>query len=492
MKLQNIAISNGTHDSNGNPVFTTYTAYIDERAGKFLEIYRDDLLYHIDVNLYLRSSSNSNALTKSVREIFLAPRADLFPRPDLTNAILGSERIRYGNGQGTVTEKLIENNRLIAHAEPQNDIINILMEGLTSSAPPGDITQLNDTKRIIDYVFEKPHLLFSILLILRTEAGSQHLFRDAGNVPHRNQLILNMSSNRSSFADKLHSGTQFGIASYFHYGRRIYKSVFDLDVADYIIISISYYPTVTHGNVTYSAITNYYDSRLGDYRYSVYSFHLWRYSLYGGFAGVVGGTNYANNGYELRPECACKALRLQIDAQSQKHFKEAWYAILYFPTAFYILLLYLAMEKQNDKHDRNTIDNALKRLSQIEKEKDSPFYKKVIKRFTDELSERDFFHILKEGISFIQRTKEAVDRSRDPNYQNPLQMLWYYCKRIIVDKTHKEIIKRYRNHAPGSNKIPKLERRLDIVANYIDEKFKSIKSLYDQILQEEQKFFRDL
>jgi hypothetical protein len=490
MKLHNIAISNGTHDINGNPVFTTYTVHlnVNNQCNQDFTINSGDLLHYRTAKLCLKAP-NSSTLVKSVSEIFLAPQANFFPRPDLTIAMLGNKSIQYGNGWGTITEKLIHNNSLVAQAEPQNAITDILMEGLTSSTPPGDITQLRDTQRIIDYVFENPHLLFSVLLILRTEGGSQHIFRDAGNVPHRNQLILNVS--RNNFADKLHSGTQFGIASYHHYHRRIYKSVFDLDVADYIIESISYYPTVTYGNVTYSDIANYYNSRLGGYRYSVYSFHLWRYSLYGGFAGVVRGTNYANNGYELRPECACKALRLQIDAQSQTHFKKAWYAILYFPTAFYILLLYLAMEKQNDKHDRSTIGKALEKLRKIENEKDSPFYKKVIKRFTDELGEDVFFEILRKGISFIQSTKEAVDQSRDPNYQNPLQMLWYYCKRIIVNKTHEEIIKRYREHDPNSDKIPKLKRRLDIVTNYIDEKFKSIKGLYEQMLSKEQEFFRD-
>ena len=494
MKVQNIAISDGTY-SNGKPVVKHYTAYlaINNECNTIFTISTGDLLLHRNAKLCLKTSTDSSALIKGVDEIFLAPRADFFPRPDLTTAISGNRTIKYGNGYGAILEKLIRRGSLAASEDSPNPIMNILQEGLNLSNGPDSIAQLNNIRSIIDYVFSKPHLLFSVLLILRNEAGAQHLFADAGNVPHRNQLILNMSRERVSFVDKLHSGTQFGIASYFHYDRGIYKSVFNLDIADYIIISISYYPTVSHSGVSYDTIRGYYDSRLGDYRYSVYSFHLWRHSLYGGFAGVVRGSGYADNGYTLRPECACKALKLQIDAQTQQEFKEGWYAVLHVPTAFYILLLYLAMEEQNREHNNKTINEALDRLNKIENNQDSVFYKKVIKLFTDEIGEDLFFKILKSGISHIRDMKIVVDRSNYRDYQNPLQMVWNFCKERFLLKTHAQIINRYKSYSSENNeitrKINRLENRINIVTNYIDNKFNSISNLYNRILQEEERFF---
>ncbi len=495
MKLQNLAISNGTY-SNNNPVVDNYTVYLAENnacSSKIFTITYGELLLHIGAKLCLKKSSDSSALIKGIDEIFLAPRADFFPIPGLTKATSGGETIKYGNGRGAVAEELIRNNSLVARHDPQNSITNILMEGLESPNPPNSITELTNIRNIIDYVFSKPPLLFSVLLILRNEAGDQCLFADAGNVPHRNQLILNMSRERELFIDKLHSGTQFGIASYFNYDRKIYKSVFNLDIADYIIISISYYPTVSNSDVSYDTIRNYYDSLLGDYRYSAYSFHLWRHSLYGGFAGVVRGSGYANDGYTLRPECACKALKLQIDAQTQKIFKEGWYAVLHVPTAFYMLLLYLAMEKPNSKHDNKAIEEALTKLNNIQSNINTLFYKKVIKPFTDELGEDSFFQFLKLGIRDIIYMKRLVDRSDYRDYENPLQMVWNFCKVRFLLRTHDKIIDRYRNYLTRdqrfATKVNALERRINIVTNYIDDKFKSIDSLYNTILQKEQRFF---
>ena len=493
MKLQNLAISKGTY-SNNNPVVDNYTVYLAENnacSSKIFTIMHGEILLHIDAKLCLKKSSDLSALIKGIDEIFLAPRADFFPRPDLTTAISGGETIKYGNGYGAVAEELIRDNSLVARHDAQNSITNILMEGLESSNPPNSITELTNIRNIIDYVFSKPHLLFSVLLILRNEAGDQCLFADAGNVPHRNQLILNMS--RELFIDKLHSGTQFGIASYFNYQRGIYKSVFNLDIADYIIISISYYPTVSNSDVRYDTIRNYYDSLLGDYRYSAYSFHLWRHSLYGGFAGVVRGSGYTNDGYKLRPECACKALKLQIDAQTQQIFKEGWYAVLHVPTAFYMLLLYLAMEKPNSKHDNKAIDESLNKLNNIQSNRDNLFYKKVIKTFTDELGETSFFEFLKLGIRDIIDMKRIVDRSNYRDYENPLQMVWNFCKVRFLLRTHEKIIDRYQNYATRNprfaTKVDTLKKRINIVTNYIDDKFKSIGALYNTILQKEQRFF---
>ena len=492
MILQNIAISNG---NSSVKEYTVCLANNNACSNTFFNITYGDLLLHRNAKLCLRNSSASNVLIKGVDEIFLAPRADFFVRPDLT--ILSNSTTKYGNGYGAVTQELIRNNELVASPAPQNSTTNILMEGLEPPNPPASsITELTNIRNIIDYVFSKPHLLYSVLLILRNEGGAQHLFADQGNVPHRNQLILNMVRERELFVNRLHSGTQFGIASYFHYDRGIYKSVFDLDIADYIIISISYYPTVSYSGVTYDTISRYYDSRIGDYRYSVYSFHLWRHSLYGGFAGVVRGSGYADDGYTLRPECACKAMQLQIDAQTQLVFKEGWYAVLYVPTAFYILLLYLAMEAPNSKHDSETINQALRRLSNIENKEDSLFYKKVIKRFTEEIRKELFFQILKSGISYIRDMKLIVDRSNHRDYQNPLQMVWNFCKARFLLDTHASIINRYRSYTDTNNanneatiKINRLKNRLNIVTNYIDNKFKSIGDIYDRILREEQKFF---
>ncbi len=510
MQIQQIAISRGTYSgegSNRKPVVEVYTPYLAMNNGcsKAFTVSTGDLLLHMDAQLCLRSSSDSSVLRTSVNEIFLAPRADFFPRPDLTIAVSGDRRIYYGNGRGAVLEELIKNGRLIAQPEAPNPIMNILMEGLSLPNGPNSIEQLNNIRNIIDYVFSKPHLLLSVLLILRNEADDQHLFADAGNVPHRNQLILNMSPERTSFIDKLHSGTQFGIASYYHYDRQIYKSVLNLDVADYVITSISYYPQVLHSNINhnsiYNSIRNYYDSLLGDYRYSVYSFHLWRHSLYGGFSGVVRGSRYASEGYTLRPECACKALKLQIDAQTQQEFKKGWYAVLHFPTAFYILLLYLAIEKPNSQHDSKTINEALNKLQNIKEDKNSSFYKRVIKRFTDEIGEDFFYESLRRGINDIIAIKRAVERSK---YQNPIQMLWNFCKEYIVIKTHNAIINRLQrysnpNDQNATRKINATKNRINLITEYINNKFNSISSmnnefnsissLYNLILEKEKQFF---
>jgi len=375
MKLEIVGISNGT-GGDGYKTYTTHLA-VGNQCNNIFTINRRDLLKHIDANLCLRSSSDTSVSFSSVKDIFLAPKANFYPRPDLTVAISSGKKVYYGDRKGVVLDKLMGNNGLVVQEERMNPITNILMEGLNSTNTPNSIEHLTNIKSIIDYVFTKPHLLLSVLLILRNEGGAQHIFDDAGNVPHRNQLILNMSPSRINFADKLHSGTQFGIASYFHYGRRIYKSVFDLDIADYIITSISYYPTISQGDIERQNIATYYNSLLNDHRYSVYSFHLWRYSLYGGFAGVLRGTDYANKGYDIRPECACKAMKLQIDAQNQKSFKKGWYAVLHFPTAFYILLLYLAIEVKEppDKHDNKVIKTAIGELRKIKDETGSTFIK---------------------------------------------------------------------------------------------------------------------
>jgi hypothetical protein len=486
MQVQNIAISDGTYRDN-KPVVYTYTAHlaVGNQCNNIFTIESGDLLKHIDANLCLRSSSESSVLFSNVKDIFLAPKANFYPRPDLTMAISSGKKVYYGDGRGVILDRLVDSGRLVAQEESINPITNILMEGLNSTNTLSNIEQLTNIKSIIDYVFTKPHLLLSVLLTLRNEGGAQCLFADAGNVPHRNQLILNMSPSRINFADKLHSGTQFGIASYFQYGRRIYKSVFDLDIADYIIISISYYPTVSQGNIERPDIVNYYDPLLDGYKYSVYSFHLWRHSLYGGFAGTVRGTTYVNDGYTLRPECACKALKLQIDAQQQQHFKEGWYAILYFPTAFYMLLLYLAMEVKEhpDKHNNKVINAAINKLEKIKGETDSTFYKKVIKLFVEELG-NVFFEILRKGIDYLK-----IIANYSKNYKNPLQMLWNYCKGIIVVPTHKGIIDRYKIYAPNSNKIDKLRERTNMLTEYIDNSFESTSGIYTQILREEKKFF---
>jgi hypothetical protein len=111
MILQNIVISNG-----GSSVkkYTVYLATNNTCSGKVFNITYGDLLQHRDAKLCLRDSSASNFLIKGVDDIFLAPRADFFPRPDLTTAISSNSTTKYGNGYGAVTEELIRDNQLVA------------------------------------------------------------------------------------------------------------------------------------------------------------------------------------------------------------------------------------------------------------------------------------------------------------------------------------------------------------------------------------------
>jgi len=290
--LKKVSIRDGTY-SNGEPVVITYNVYDSadsKQPGVFIGA---DLLWSKNLQLYLKRENNINSstITISVTDLFLAPKASFFLVTDMNKANwavqtenglrpVPSKESYYCRGSTPVKSELIRSNSLgnslVAQAPPANPIINLL----------NDSTQV---KQVIDYVFSKPPLLFSVAAILRNEAGDQHLFADAGNAPHPDQLIINQ--NRYNYEDKLHSGTRFGIASYYLYAKRIYKSVFKLDIGDYIVISIAYYPVVNPpetNNVTLSNITDYYNNTIGDYRCSIYSFHLWRHALYGGFVGVAG------------------------------------------------------------------------------------------------------------------------------------------------------------------------------------------------------------
>jgi hypothetical protein len=151
------------------------------------------------------------------------------------------------------------------------------------------------------------------------------------------------------------------------------------------------------------------------------------------------------------------------------------------------------MEKPNSKHDNKAIDEALKKLNNIQSNRDTLFYKKFIKPFTDELGETLFFEFLKSGIRDIIDMKRLVDRSDYRDYENPLQMVWNFCKVRFLLRTHNKIIDRYQNYATRdqrfATKVNALKKRIDIVTNYIDDKFKSIGGLYNTILREELRFF---
>jgi hypothetical protein len=300
--------------------------------------------------------------------------------------------------------------------------------------------------------------------------------------------MINMEINRQRFWDKLHSGTRFGIASYYLYAKRIYKSVFKLDIGDYIVISVAYYPLVKPpetNDVGLSDILSYYNNRIGDYRYSIYSFHLWRHALYGGFAGVAGG-DYYNNGYTLRPECACRAFKLMLDAQQQPEYKKAWYHVLVYPTAFYLLLLFLATTKSNEPHDKVVTEKAINELRIIFKEENNieskiqnEEYKKIVRRFIEEIGKGDLKTIMQEGLTSVWWNSKEV-----PNYDNPIQMLWKYCMNKIVKPVHQK------TKSDISDDV--LSRRMSELEEYINNKIESIKSnseIYRQILQKELQFF---
>jgi len=364
--LEKVSVSNGTYN-NGAPVVIKYNVYNSadsKNPGVFLS---DNLLMSRDLTLYLKqenSSDNSNIVTITVNDLFIAPKASFFLITDMNKACyatktgesisLGSKGPYYCNGRNPVKSELIRGNRLVQQVPEENTITSLL-------------NNLQHVKQVIDYVFSKPPLLFSVGAILRNEAGDQHLFADAGNAPHLHQLVINMESNRQGFWNKLHSGTRFGIASYYLYAKRIYKSVFKLDIGDYIVISIAYYPMVKPpetSHVGISDIFGYYNSRIGDYEHSIYSFHLWRHALYAGFVDAA-SVDYYNNGYKLRPECACRAFKLMLDAQQQPEYKKGWYHVLVYPTAFYLLLLFLATTKPNEPHNKAATEKAIEELRAI-------------------------------------------------------------------------------------------------------------------------------
>jgi len=475
--LKKVAISDGTYITYNNErklvviTYNVYKTYDCKQLGVFV---RADLLWSKDSELYLKpenDSSNSSPIRIKVSDLFFAPKASFFPVTNMTKANWAektkdglspfpSKESSYCRGSNPVKLELIRNNNLVVQAPPANPITNLL----------DDSTQV---KQLIDYVFSKPPLLFSVAAILRNEAGDQHLFADAGNAPHPNQLIINQ--NRQDYKDKLHSGTRFGIASYYLYAKSIYKSVFKLDIGDYIVISIAYYPVVKPSdpnNVGLNDITGYYDNLIGNsenYKCSIYSFHLWRHALYGGFAGVVGG-DYYSNGYKLKPECACKAFKVLLDAQTQPDFKRSWYHVLYYPTAFYLLLLYLATTRSDKPHNKEVVNNAINDLkgifsgSNIEKRIQNDTYKKIIRRFIDEIDVSHLKIIMQEGLTYIHINSNALS-----NYDNPIQMLWKYCMEKIVTKVK-----------PGNS----------VIEGYLNEKIKNTNQTYQQILQRELQFFQ--
>ncbi len=485
--LEQVSISNGTYN-NREPVVITYNVYksLDSKhPGVFV---RDNLLMSRDLTLYLKREDNNgvnNPIITKVSDLFIAPKASFFLVTNMNEArgaTKTGEKInltpltsRYCNGINAVKSELISGNTFVGQVPSENSIANLL-------------NNLQHVKQVIDYVFSKPPLLFSVGAILRNEAGDQHLFADAGNAPHPHQLMINMESNRQRFWDKLHSGTRFGIASYYLYAKRIYKSVFKLDIGDYIVISIAYYPMVKPpetSDVGISDIVEYYNSRIGNYRHSIYSFHLWRYALYGGFAGVAGG-DYYNDGYKLRPECACRTFKLMLDAQQQPEYKKAWYHVLVYPTALYLLLLFLATTKQNESHNKKVTENAINELRAIFKDENTieskiqnDVYKNIIRRFIEEIGKNALKTIVQEGLtSFLLNSKEVS------NYDNPIQMLWKYCMNKIVKPVH-ERTKSNINESVLSNRISEIEE-------YMNNKIESIKSdsdLYRQILQKELQFF---
>ena len=473
--LEKVAISNGTYNNERKPVVITYNVYKTYDCKQLGVFVRADLLWSKDSELYLKpenDSSNSSPIRIKVSDLFFAPKASFFPVTNMTKANWAektkdglspspSQESFYCRGSNPVRSELIRSNNLVAQADPANPITNLL----------NDSTQV---KQVIDYVFSKPPLLFSVAAILRNEDGDQHLFADAGNAPHLNQLIINQ--NIQNYSDRLHSGTRFGIASYYLYAKRIYKSVFKLDIGDYIVISISYYPVVKPSdpnNVGLNDITGYYDNLIGNsenYRCSIYSFHLWRHALYGGFVGVAGRGDYYNSGYTLKPECACKAFKLLLDAQTQPEYKRSWYHVLYYPTAFYLLLLYLATTKSDKIHNEQETNNAINDLmhifktsSDIEKQIQNDSYKKIVRRFTDEIGEGHLKIIMQEGLGYVRANSNAVKK-----YDNPVQMLWKYCMEKIVTK---------------------VQPRNNTIEGYLNNKIKDTDRIYRQILQREIQFF---
>lgn len=478
--LEKVAISNGTYDG-GKPVVITYNVYqLPNSQQPGIKI-NCDLLHCINTTLYLRpenSTSNSSPININVRWLFIAPNASFFLITNMNTAkwlnpqpMLGPDP-KYCNGSNPVKLELIRDNRLVIQAPAQNRITDLL-------------NSLTDVKQVIDYVFSKPPLLFSVAAILKNEAGDQCLYSDGGNAPHPYQLIKNMEQNGQNFWDKLHSGTRFGIASYYLYAKRIYKSVFKLDVGDYIVLSIAYYPVVKPpetSDVGLGDITGYYNSLIGSvpqYNCSIYSFHLWRHALYGGFAGVVGG-DYSQRGYTLKPECACKALKLLIDAQKQMEFKNAWYHVLYYPTAFYLLLLYLATTQPDQIHDKSKTQKAindLKRIfssNRVLEDIQNDTYKNIVKRFFDEVGEREMKTIMLEGLQNVLVTSQSVN-----SYTNPIQMLWKYCMKHIVKRVHDKNRTNYGD----------LGYRMKNIEEYLNNKINNTDNIYKQTLQRELQFF---
>ena len=470
--LEKVAISNGTYNNERKPVVITYNVYKTYDCKQLGVFVRADLLWSKDSELYLKpenDSSNSSPIRIKVSDLFFAPKASFFPVTNMTKANWAektkdglspfpSQESFYCRGSNPVRSELIRSNNLVAQADPANPITNLL----------NDSTQV---KQVIDYVFSKPPLLFSVAAILRNEDGDQHLFADAGNAPHLNQLRINQ--NIQNYSDRLHSGTRFGIASYYLYAKRIYKSVFKLDIGDYIVISITYYPVVKPpetSNVTLNDIMGYYDSRIGDYRYSIYSFYLWRHALYGGFVGIAGRGDYYDSGYTLKPECACKAFKLLLDAQTQPEYKRSWYHVLYYPTAFYLLLLYLATTKADKTHNKKETNEAINNLKSIFSENGNiedkiknDTYKKIVRKFINEIGARYLRIIMQEGLDYIMVNSKAVRE-----YDNPIQMLWTYCMEKIVKK---------------------VQPRSDVIEGYLNDKIKNINNIYKQILQREIQFF---
>jgi hypothetical protein len=472
--LEKVAISNGTHNNTGQPVVTTYNVYNSADSKQLGVFLKADLLWSRNSVLYLKpenDSSNSSPISIKVSDLFFAPKASFFLVTDMNRANWaittgnemkpGAQVSYYCNGRNPVKSKLIQGGNIVEQAPAANSITALL----------NDEAQV---KQVIDYVFSRPPLLFSVAAILRNEDGDQHLFADGGNAPHPYQLVINQS--RQNDSDKLHSGTRFGIASYFLYAKKIYKSVFKLNIGDYIVISIAYYPVVNPpetNDVTLDNITGYYNNLIGNlenYKCSIYSFHLWRHALYGGFVGVVGG-DYYSNGYKLKPECACKAFKLLLDAQTQADFKGSWYHVLYYPTAFYLLLLYLATTKSNQKHNKGETHNAINDLmrifsaSNVEEEIQNNTYKKIVRKFIDAMGERDLKIIMKKGLQYVRSNSELLK-----DYDNPIQMLWTYCMKKVVGK---------------------VETRNNAIENYLNNKIQATNSIYQQILQREVQFFND-
>jgi len=473
--LEKVAISNGTYNNERKPVVITYNVYKTYDCKQLGVFVGADLLWSKDTVLYLKpenDGNNSSPISIKVSDLFFAPKADFFLVTDMNKARGATKRGQnisftsrepyYCDKKYAVKSELIRGINLVEQAPEANPITYLLdNEGAV--------------KQVIDYVFSKPPLLFSVGAILRNEDGDQHLFADAGNAPHPDQLKINMERNRRDYDKKLHSGTRFGIASYFLYAKRIYKSVFKLNIGDYIVISIAYYPVVNPPetkDVEINNITGYYNNLIGNsenYKCSIYSFHLWRHALYGGFAGVAGG-DYRNNGYTLKPECACRAFKLLLDAQTQPEYKRSWYHVLYYPTAFYLLLLYLATTKSDKIHNEQETNNAINDLmhifktsSDIEKQIQNDAYKKIVRRFTDEIGEKHLKIIMQEGLGDVRANSNAVKK-----YDNPIQMLWKYCMEKIVTK---------------------VQPRNNTIEGYLNNKIKDTDRIYRQILQREIQFF---